>query len=283
MMRLLPFLVIALLTACESSSTEYQWNNDAGPDGSNNQNDGGPDADADDGDITTDPPPDISGTWAQRQVLASTVNYPMIGPVDTFHINYVLVEVTQDGTTLTALEETCEIIVEADTDLQTTIIPEAFVASMDHEPKSALLIPAVGGYRFSQPQYYQVQGVHLTDVPGEELPTEATDPRVFDQDEDGKAGLTVRMTGMLTGELYIISREWTVLTSGIVATDAFEGLIDWEGAQITLGASSEILNTTPESVTHADASLSNFRYVRIADGATCADVIAQKESLFPAP
>ncbi|MBU1239038.1 hypothetical protein KKF84_19790 [Myxococcota bacterium] len=276
-------LLFILFSGCESSSTEYVWNNDGGPDAQNNLTDGGSDASDADGDVVwnNDPPPLLAGTWAQKQILASTINYPMIGPVDTFHINYLRVEISQDGTNLIALEETCEIIIEADTEIQTTVIPEAFVQSMSMEPKPAFLEATPQGHRFVQPEYWQVQGVNLTDIPQEELPTEASDPRVFDQDEDGHPGLTVRMTGMLTGELYIISREWTHLTSGIASTEGFTGLVDWEGSQITLGASTEILNTTPESVTHADPSLSNFMYVPVETSMTCAEIIAQKAVLFP--
>lgn len=286
-MKTISFLIAVLLLAgCDDSSKQYDWNNDAGNNTTNNSNDAGSDVlDAgDDGDVIehTDPPPTIAGVWAQKQILASTVNYPMIGPVDTFHINYIRVEITQDGTRLTATEQTCQIIVEADTDLQTTIIPEAFVNSMDIEPKPARLEPTAQGWRFVQPQYWQVNGVHLTDIPGETLPDDAADPRVFDQDEDGQPGLTVRMTGMLSGELYVISREWTTLTSTDVTASGFEGLIEWEGAQITLGASSDILNTTPESVTHVDPTLSNFKYVPVDAATTCAEISAQKESLFTA-
>lgn len=278
---LLFLLALALSTSCDDEKKSYDWNTDGGVDSQTDaQND------ASDGDVEediihhNDPPPELSGLWAQKQVLASVINYPMIGAVDTFHINYILVEITQDGTTLIAEERTCAIDIEADTDLQTTVIPDAFVESMSVEEKPAHLQPTAEGYAFFQPQYYQLQGVTLTDVESEELPSTPDDPRVFDQDNDGYPGVTVRLTGTLSGELYVISREYTILTSGAATAEGFEGLIDWEGAQITLEASTAILNTTPESATHPDPAFSYFKYVPVPAGTTCEEIKAQKETLF---
>ncbi|MDA3863504.1 MAG: hypothetical protein PF689_06500 [Deltaproteobacteria bacterium] len=280
-------ILLLLLSSCEdSNNNNYDWSQDGGNDVEEDNTDGSidlvNDGSQNDGDVIdpADPPPDLAGVWVQKQILASVINYPMIGAVDTFHINYLLVTITQDGTSLVASEKTCAIDIEADTNLQTTIIPQAFVDSMDIEAKPVSLLPYNEGYKFYQHKYYQLQGINLSDVENEEMPTEADDPRVFDQDTDSNPGLTVRMTGTLSGELYVISREYTVLTSEEVSTSGFEGLIDWEGSQITVGASSAILNTTPESVTHPDAALSNFKYVKVDDTFTCEDVIAQKETLF---
>ncbi len=279
----LSFIALLLLfpvVACDESPRVYDWTQDGGQHDVQDTGSDTQDADAGDVILTEDPPPVLSGVWALKQVLASVVNYPMIGPVDTVYTNYILVEITGDGTSLLSTEQVCAIDVEAETQLQQTVIPDAFVESMVLKEKSIQLLPKTDGYAFYQPKFYEIQGVELEDVENEPLPTEADDPRVIDQDQDGHPGLTVLVTGAINGEIYVVSRGHRTLRGPLASPLGIEGLIEWEEVQNTIGASSDILNTSPDSVTHPDPQRSYFQLVPVDMGTTCDEIKAQKENLF---
>ncbi len=121
--------------------------------------------------------------------------------VNTHIINTLLVQQTQTGADVT-FDASYRDQVTDDADLPVHIlIPDAFVATL--KPFSRAGTVAAGAYHM--PVAYHAEGVALSDPATEALPTDPSDPRVLDEDADGKPGLTLQVTGLLDGEIYVAS------------------------------------------------------------------------------
>ena len=142
-----------------------------------------------------------------------------------------------------------------------------------------------GDLRLYLPRVYQVKGVKLEDPSTDDMPIDPQDEAYWDQDGDGKPGMTLRFIqpGMLVGELYVGQRDWTEMTGTVTGGGSVEGTIEWFSEQITLGSNPEtLLESSPKSAPATDASKSYFKMVRIDEALDCAAVVADLKNLFPA-
>ncbi|MBU1069581.1 hypothetical protein KJ975_08440 [Myxococcota bacterium] len=285
---LLFLIILFSLPACDDGKKNSNWNdnnqnvnnvnNDAGTDG--DVADADADADADGG-TEPDPVPDLAGTWAHIQLNGSLMNMPMVGVVNNKLISLVLVTMTQDGTTLSASEDVCDIKIESTTTMVTTIIPQAFVESMEPILKPVILSWNGNAWVYNQPPSWAVQGIHLENIETDVMPTDQSDPRIFDQDLDSHPGLTVSVTGLLSGDIYVIQRGWNAMLSRELTTDHVFGYLTWENEQIVLDATNDILKDPIVQTVDPDETKSWFEFVRVDPGTTCLDLIDQKDTLFP--
>jgi len=287
MQRILSLLFSLLLlsgfNACNDTKKTDDWNNnpDAGSDGDvDDIVDAADDADAD-GSTEPDPVPALAGTWAHIQLNGSLMNMPMVGVQNNKLISLVLVTMTQDGTELAATEFVCDIKIESTTTMVTTIIPQAFVESMEPILKPGFLSWNGHAWVYNQPQAWAVQGVNLENLETDPMPTDQTDPRIFDQDLDSHPGLTVSVTGLLSGDIYVIQRGWNAMLSRELTTDHVFGYLTWDNEQIVLDATNDILKDPIVQTVDPDETKSWFEFVRVDPGTTCIDLIDQKDTLFP--
>lgn len=226
--------------------------------------------------------PDLSGTWAQIQVASEIAKIPFIGQVTNRNVTLLRLTQAQEGTNLTVTAQICAIQVESGTPLVSLAFPEAFINSLEIAVKSTTIQPTDGGYRFFQPRFTQLRGVRLEDPETDPLPTEASDPRVFDQDGDGHPGLSVRITlfGFIRGEVYVIQRDWTALRGTVDSTDRIDGLMEWGLEQVILDASNPVLRARSESYPDPVPEHSYFRTTRIPEEMDCAWIVANRDWLF---
>ena len=90
------------------------------------------------------------------------------------------------------------------------IIPDAFVAALPPFTRTGTYVEAGGEHTYALPRFYLVQGANLTDEANEALPTAPDDPRVYDQDGDGKPGMTLRATLLCsTSPTMATRRSWS--------------------------------------------------------------------------
>ncbi len=288
-MKTLLFLILFpfLLASCsDGKKKSVDWNNhqdaglDAEPDAVEDVTDVmEPDADA--GPVDPDPPPVMAGTWAHVQVNGSLINMPMVGLQSNKLVSLVLVDIAQQDNELVISEHVCDIKIESSTTMVTTIIPQAFINSMPVEVKQTQLEWTGQAYRYAQPQHWALQGVNLENIETDPLPTDPADERVFDQDNDGHPGLTVSVTGLLSGDIYVIQRGWNAMVSQTLTEDAIFGLMTWDNEQVVLGATNSILLNPIDSTVDTDPAKSWFEFVRIDSSWTCTEIINQKTVLFP--
>lgn len=227
-------------------------------------------------------PPDISGLWAHLQVMSSITNAPVIGTVNLKTITTLRLEVTQKGADLSIVFQPCAVESESSSPFFTVIFPEAFVKYMGIDTKPARLESTGGGWQLFQPPYTIVRGARLQNPEKDPLPTDPNDPRVFDQDRDGKPGVTIRVNvlGFIEGEIYIVQRDWNSLRSTILNPMIIDGLMEWGSEQVVLGASNPLLAGQADSSPDPKKENSYFRTTRLEPNTTCEQILKHRDKLF---
>ena len=221
-----------------------------------------------------------AGTWAQIQRSATVTDSPLGG--DTFDttihtLHLVVIGENEDGS-LNAEHTICDIQAESDFMQTETIIPAAYVASLESYTRTVSFDSSTS--TFTAEKVTEVKGCTLTDLENEELPTSDDDPRVFDQDGDGNPGMTIQISGLITGDLYVVERNWTQLEGSIVSEDRVEGLLTWGVEQNKIGTSNLLLSMDISSWVDPDTSKSTFEMTRVNEGDGCYELISQFGQLF---
>ena len=127
---------------------------------------------------------------------------------------------------------------------------------------------------------------------GDAVPTEASDPRVWDQDADGNPGISLAVdvtmkdagTGedvpFLSGQRYMAKRLTLELAGGALSADGrwIVGELDWSVEEVSYGADNNLL---AESVPIDPTGVGDrFEMRRITGETDCAALIASHEALF---
>jgi hypothetical protein len=226
-------------------------------------------------------PFDLTGTWAQHEIGTTISSVPIVGEVDTTTTSILRVEMRQTGNRVEMVAQDCGLFSETTAEMSEFIVPQAYVDAMEPGERHAVVVPtASGGFSFRQGRFTRVVGAHLTDLEHEALPTEDDDPRVFDDDGDGNPGATVRTEGIVDGDIYVVQRNWVEMCGDVVSPDRIFGHTRWGSDQSVLGASSFILNQSPDSMPHPDPERHLFTACRIDPAWTCQDILQHKDTLF---
>lgn len=233
-------------------------------------------------DATSSGIPQLAGSWAQRWTVASIDTLPVIGDVNASTTSLHRLTIEQHGLELLVRVETCRIEIDSGTDIIHEVIPDAFVASLGTAVRTSWLEKDGSRYRFVQPRTYEIRGVRLKDAAHETLPTSQDDPRVHDQDQDGMPGMTVRVTGLVDGEVWVVQRDSHEVDGVVTSADRIDGTIRWTKEQSVLGADNPLLTEALPSVPDPEPSRSSMETVRVTDDFGCAELIEQESALFGA-
>ena len=120
---------------------------------------------------------------------------------------------------------------------------------------------------FRQSPLFLVMGASLRRPRGDPLPSHQLDPRVTDADGDGKPGVTVRVHGLIDGEIYLVQRTWSALRGRSVHAERFEGNLVHGKEEVVLGATHQILSVFPTTRPNPDKSF--FVMEKTTDDAGC--------------
>ena len=217
---------------------------------------------------------DLDGVWAFVQSLPEIDVLPVAGEVKLTSTVGLIVSLTQEGTTVTIDGTYCLTKVDAGTPLVEVEIPEAFVDSLFLAAQTASLMSSDEGIFLVQGWYTEVRGASLEDPENDPLPESADDPRIVDQDGDGKPGMTVNaaILGIVEGERYIANRIRYRFTGELIDPDTIVGRIEWYSEETTLGASNPILAAAITELPYPDPDGYRFVLKRFDRSFTCADL-----------
>lgn len=222
----------------------------------------------------------LEGTWANVQQRQAVVNSAALEDVSRQYTSLSLWRVEGSGERPRVRSTSCHVEVESPDSPVVTTIPEALVRSIPVQELDCLFEAREGGIRMHQAPHVEVRGAILDDPEGDPLPTDAQDPRVVDQDRDGQPGVTVLLSGIVDGAVFVVQRIRIELDGCSTESGDFEGRVLWSEEQVVLGSDSPIL--LMQSVITPVLSESRFQMKRIPDGATCEDLQAhQNEWLHP--
>ncbi|MBI5500099.1 MAG: hypothetical protein HY907_07630 [Deltaproteobacteria bacterium] len=234
---------------------------------------------AEDGETEVSAEP-YAGTWAQLRVQTAVADVPVLGHLRVKTTTILRLRMYPSGHNLSVAVEACSMEQDAGIPLLKVRFPEDLVRRAGRFETSASLRREGDGVQFFQPRRWLVFGAHLEDEDADALPTDGADERVWDQDEDGHPGVTVEVRGLLDADLYLVQRSWTSLRGTVAGTDRIDGRIQWSEDHAVLGSTSSLLSSLPPSTPDPDPEASTFRTTRIDGDLDCAEIVAQRDTLF---
>jgi hypothetical protein len=228
------------------------------------------------------------GVWATLlSTAARSTGMPLFAYMNTVEVQYILMKVTQsDGGGLDMSMKYCNIdlinFLDKDEPLEATkiIIPNRyteFVPVQDLVSASAVPIMAPGA-SYSTGWLLDVRGADLVNPATDPLPDYINCPGgscsfQWDQDKDGKPGMTTLITGIVgTGEIYISKRATLMLDVKAVDADHMQGGAPHTFEQGVIGSSPPNFNYSLK-YTGMDPERSYFRALRVPEDTSCEDVL----------
>jgi hypothetical protein len=152
-------------------------------------------------------------------------------------------------------------------------------------PPTPIEVDVVDGVlRIRRPATPTPVGIRLDDPANDPLPTDPTDPRIVDDDGDGKPGVTVsiRVSDDLTGELYIARREIFAYEAFLTEPDVLTGTVTDDSEQLVIGASDPMFAITPANWgQYPDLGKSPIILKRVTPEWDCERLAAERDRLFP--
>ncbi len=223
----------------------------------------------------------LSGTWAGLKILSDSATFPLVGGVARTTTLVQRLAIAQAGSALIISGTYCAADFDNGPSLTTVIDPE-FVCSLDAVVVEGSVDASSTPTRFAQSWSTELHGVRLDDPEGDSLPTSAGDPRVFDQDRDGKPGITVHACafGGIIGDVYVVERLRTRLEGEAVSPDRIEGRVEGTVEQVILGATNALFLGAIASRPDPISAHSYFVLQRIEPAWTCEEILDHRASLF---
>lgn len=161
-----------------------------------------------------------------------------------------------------------------------TVLDSSFVAALPTW-ESRATIRGAGPWQVIVAEYAAVIGAELEDPISDPLPESADDQRITDPDRDGNPGVTVRVEGLVSGEVYVVQRMVRGLEGELMLDGRMQGTVLGTNEQQTLGASNLILRAfTPTFVPDPEPDRNTFDWTPVAGDQGCADIVATEDQVF---
>lgn len=140
-----------------------------------------------------------------------------------------------------------------------------------------------GRLSFFRPETPSGIGVTLENPFEDPLPTDRDDPRLSDDDGDGKPGVTatIRIADGLEGEIYIARREIFAYDVTEQGDGTLVGVVLDRSEQLVIGASDDIFITDAEWVQHPDLDKSPIILIPVDRSWDCERLAAERPRIFP--
>jgi hypothetical protein len=230
--------------------------------------------------------PDLSGTWVAKLTGAQIVNSPLTKTMHNQNVYYQLFTIQQTGNAITMDGHYCDRTEVNDTGAFVPVaIPNAWAYTETVIHRTGEIAASAAGYSvLNLPALFEAIGAHLAS-PSDTLPTAADDLRVWDEDGDGQPGITIRLSGLVTGSVYSAQSQTTTVSAVAVSPTRLEGALTFVSNQNVLASDpSTIKGLYSSSTTAPDTAVcaSTFVMVKITAAAApnCASVRAQETTLF---
>jgi hypothetical protein len=212
----------------------------------------------------------LSGSYVYLLVTQTVTKLPIIEDYVATTRSIALVDLDHRGQVLAGSGPICSVSIDGSSSLVRTELPRAFVASLPSTHIDARLSPKQMGLTLVQPPQALVVGARLAKPASDPLPRDANDVRVFDQDRDGKPGVTVRVRGIMSGDVFVIQRSSSSLR-GHQTPNGFSGQVQFSVEQHVLGATSPFLRGNPKGAPNPKGSY--FWLGKLPKGSGCADAV----------
>jgi len=219
------------------------------------------------------PVTDLSGTWVLETIGAQTVTAPTYpNPFHLKSIGVILVQVIQTGSDVSLAGHYCDRIQDDDPkNPAKVIILDPWRLTPFPIQRSGTFAPDDSGRLvLALPTYVEVAGADLANPATDPLPTDPSDPRLVDSDNDGYPGISVGLSGLITGTLRTVQRQSTSLLGLAVAATRVEGGMAFQSDQSIIAsdpANIKSLYSLSTSSSDPTPCSSSFVMVKVSDDA----------------
>ena len=222
----------------------------------------------------------FAGHYAHYDVVAYQGETPN-GPLSTFIISYGFTDLVIENGELVEYDRFCHAEHKANQNMTTAFSDEATRAIL---PRSTVVdvYEEDGAWKIHRPATPTLIGIDGN--PELPLSMNPNDPNIKDSDGDGKPGVTVsvKLFGLIKGELYIARREIFQNDVTLYSDGTLRGTVTDNSEQLVIGASIGILNVPNNPDQWPDPGLSPLLLVPIPDEIdTCEELMANRDDLFP--
>jgi hypothetical protein len=220
----------------------------------------------------------LVGTWAMESRFATIQTVPFLGDQRSVSRAWGLVQIAQVGDALQMTERGCRVQIEGGSTM--TSIDDAVPRSIDPQVSTLEFVTEAGAISWIRPESATAVGFRAGG-PTDALPMASTDPRVFDQDGDGQPGVTVSVSGLASGDVYVVQwqRSWyqgALGTSGPVLGENHSDA----SSQRTIGASTSLLEMDIPSRADTNRADSTVRFVPLTGEYDCDRLVSEAGSIF---
>lgn len=224
----------------------------------------------------------IAGTYGLLEVVSMKQHIlpaplPALGMTVTSH-GFATIKETGEGLSIT--ETFCDVALTPRFPVNVTM-PAAYTKIVSIQGPLVASTTLDGKTLYTREEVPTVVGARLDDPASDALPTDIDDPRVFDEDNDGKPGITTFYSGILKGETYSVRRERYSFTLSPTDAGRLEGLMVDHSEEKILDATNPRLKMPVTVTADPNPNKSYIRLVPVSAKLSCDQLMAQKAKLFP--
>ncbi|HOW51527.1 MAG TPA: hypothetical protein PLV42_05720 [bacterium] len=226
-------------------------------------------------------PETLIGVYAEKVIVSTIDKMSMLGEFQTTGTYYSVTRIEKVEGVLQSRASSCHSVIKS-TSPATTTVPDALSQCIGDMIGALTVEETAEGPRISRAEAVMPVGIELADPWNDPLPTDNSDPRIIDQDNDGNPGVTIEIAASgMTGKVYTIRRErgsWWVQPA---ADGRLKGQVQDASEQRVIGADNALFNSNPESTVDPDPTKSTIELVKLDGDTDCAGLIARIPELFP--
>jgi len=204
-----------------------------------------------------------SKTWAMREVMEAKLDVFETGSWTPLTITSIFLATIDDDGLLT--RTSCYFHMTPVMSMTTSVDAASLhLLSVDD-------VAFLDGDTVATAEHAWVWGAHLNDPVNDALPDAAGDTRIFDQDEDLTAGVTVHVhngSGKHMGDRAFVRRSRQTYTGQKTDADHIAGSLAFRLDEFIISTTSDIINISPAQVQDEEKS-STFNLIRIDKDADC--------------
>lgn len=219
----------------------------------------------------------LAGRYAHYDVVA----YEGDG-MKTLIISYGFTDLDLVDGRLVATESFCFSEHRSDQPIRVEM-PDAATSAIRPVPVAVDLTVEDGRAQLFRPETPTGIGVHLANPADDPLPTDPADPRIADDDGDGRPGVTARVTVSpeLAGEIYLARREIFAYDVDERSDGSLTGVVHDRSEQLVVGASNPAFLTRAAWTQHPDLTKSPIVLRPVGRDWDCERLRAERAALFP--
>jgi len=223
-------------------------------------------------------PDGLPGRYAHYDVVAYESS-----DMKTLIVSFGFTDLTVVDGVLNATESFCHADHRSDQPIESSISDTA-TAAIKPPTTPVTLTDNDGVIRIQRPETPTGIGIRFEDPANDVLPTDPADPRVVDDDGDGKPGVTVRIkvSEDFQGEIYIARRERFAYDVTRQRDGSLTGAVTDQSEQLIVGASNDLFITRAEWKQVPDLSKSPIILKPVDTDWDCARLMSERPTLFPA-